>query len=132
MKHEQINNERYNYDQAVTKDVLQAILDKYTKAELIELLKTDRDAFEEKLNDDLWNDDAVTGNGSGSYTFNRWDAEYYICHNMELLCDALKEFGCDVSDISKGAEYCDVTIRCYLLPGAINDVLNDLETELLK
>ena len=32
--------------------------------------------------------------------------------------------------LKDGAEACDVTIRCYLLSGAISDVLDELEDEL--
>ena len=59
--------------------------------------------------------DSVTGNASGSYTFHAWQAEENICHNFDLLSEAIEEFGgkCDV--LKDGAEACDVTIRCYLL-----------------
>lgn len=73
--------------------------------------------------------DSVTGNASGSYTFNTWTAEEYLCHNWELLGEALTEFGCDMSYLEKGAEACDVTIRCYLLGQAISEVLDEIETE---
>lgn len=66
-----------------------------------------------------------TGNASGSYTFNAWTAEEYLCHNFELLGEALTEFGCDMSYLEKGAEACDVTIRCYLLGQAISEVLDE-------
>ena len=86
-----------------------------------------RDELEERLHDDLWVDDSVTGNGSGSYTFNRYEAEQNLVGNFDLLGEALAEFGCDGSYIlEKGAEACDVTIRCYLLPQAISEALDDL------
>lgn len=31
--------------------------------------------------------------------------------------------------LEKGAEACDVTIRCYLLGQAISEVLDEIETE---
>lgn len=86
-----------------------------------------REALEEKLNDDLWACDSVTGNASGSYTFNAWKAEEYLSHNWDLLQEALQEFGCDCNPIEKGAEWCDVTIRCYLLGSAISEVLDEME-----
>ena len=52
-----------------------------------------------------------------------------MCHNMELLADALQEFGNDLSYLEKGAEACDVTIRCYLLSQAISEVLEELEED---
>lgn len=119
--------ERYDYLEAVIEDVKNVVVNEYNyKEELTE----DRDNFEERLHDDLWTNDSVTGNGSGSYTFSTWKAEEYLCHNWDLLSEALNEFGCDLSYLEKGAEACDVTIRCYLLGQAISKVLDDLEEEL--
>lgn len=92
------------------------------------------DAFEEareRLEDEAWTADSVTGNGSGSYYCNTWKAEEAICHNLDLLGEALREFGDTGADIlEKGAEACDVTIRCYLLgqvfPDAFEKVLDEL------
>lgn len=119
--------ERYDYFSAVKKDVKNVVMNEYNYSEE---LKESREDFEQKLNDELWTNDHVTGNGSGSYTFSAWQAEENICHNLELLQEALNEFGCGVTDIANGAEYCDVTIRCYLLNQAISEVLDELEKEL--
>lgn len=116
----------YNYYEAVAEDVREYINNEIDLDEW----RGDRDGLEEKLNDDLWIDDGVTGNASGSYTFNTYTAEEYICHNMDLLKEALDEFGGEYGEaLEKGAEYCDVTIRCYLLCSAISEVLDDLESE---
>ena len=85
--------------------------------------------MEQELNDTLFVNDSVTGNASGSYTFSTWQAEENLCHNFELLTEALTEFGCDLSYLEKGAEACDVTIRCYLLGQAISEVLDEIEIE---
>ena len=85
--------------------------------------------MEQELNDTLFACDSVTGNASGSYTFNTWTAEEYLCHNWYLLSEALTELGCDMSYIERGAEVCDVAIRCYLLGQAISEVLDEVETE---
>lgn len=71
--------------------------------------------MEQDLNDTLFTCDSVTGNASGSYT------EEYLCHNWDLLVEALTEFGSDMSYLGRGAEACDVTIRCYLLGQAITE-----------
>lgn len=78
--------------------------------------------------DDLWVDDSVTGNGSGSYTFNSYRADDYVHDNFALACEAYTEFGgCanDVYDLLKDnqSEIIDVTIRCYLLSEVLSDVL---------
>lgn len=90
------------------------------------IAEDNRDDAEQWLYDEMFTSDSVTGNGSGSYTFNAWEAEKYLCHNLDLLGEALTEFGCEPSYImANGAEACDVTIRCYLLYGAISEVLNE-------
>lgn len=121
--------ERYDYLEAVTSDVKDAVYECYTKEEIRERLE-DRDDFEQELNDDLWIDDSVTGNASGSYYCNAWKAEEALCHNMELLGEALREFCCEADYLERGAEACDVTIRCYLLGQAISAALDEIEDEL--
>ena len=117
--------EKYNYLKNVTADAKQAIiknLDYWNFA--------DREELEEIANDELWFDDSVTGNGSGSYTFSRWKAEENLCHNMDELEDACDEFGQDIGEVVKhGAEDCDITIRCYLLGQAISAAIDELEEE---
>ena len=115
----------YNYLEAVTNDAKQAILENLKYWEF-----SDRDELEEKANNELWIDDSVTGNGSGSYTFSRWKAEENLCHNMDELEEACNEFCQDIGEaIKQGAEYCDVTIRCHLLGQAISTALDELEEE---
>ena len=120
--------ERYNYMESITADVLEYIRTTYTEEEIKEKLE-DRDAWEEELNDTLWTEDSITGNGSGSYTFNTWRAEEYIAHNLDLLAEAMAEFGDDSNALKNGAEWCDVTIRCYLLGAAISAALDIIEEE---
>lgn len=120
-------SERYNYLEAVTNDVRDYIRDEVDLAEW----KGNREGLEEKLNDDLWINDSVTGNASGSYYCNTWKAEEALSHNWDLLAEALEEFGQDGTDVLKrGAEAMDVTIRCYLLGQAIAEILDELDEEL--
>ena len=126
--------ERYNYYDSMKEDIKNYIAENYTAEELNEKM-LDFDDFSEELNDDLWTVDSVTGNGSGSYTFNRATAKDYILsdsENVDLLREALKEFCVEADTIaekflSEEWEYFDVTIRCYILGGVINDVLEDLK-----
>lgn len=120
----------YDYLEQVTADVRD-----YVEQE-IDLTEWagDRDGLEEKLNDDLWTCDSVTGNSSGSYTFNRVQAQIYVLDGMDELQEAVNEFGIDSETIGEkflesGWEYFDVTIRCYLLGQAIAAVLDDLEED---
>lgn len=68
--------ETYNYLQAVKDDVLQYIEDNG-----ININVDNFEEIEEYLNEELFIHDCVTGNASGSYTFNTWRAEEYLCHN---------------------------------------------------
>ena len=117
--------EKYNYLEAVTADAKTAILENMDMWEW-----HNREELEENANDWLWTADEVTGNASGSYTFSTWKAEENLCHNMYELEDACNEFGQDIGEaVKQGAEYCDVTIRCYLLGQAISAALDELEEE---
>lgn len=117
--------ERYNYLEAVTNDAKQAILENLNDWNF-----ADREELEEIANDNLWVDDSVTGNTSGSYTFNTWQSEENLCHNIDELEEACDEFRQDIGEaVKQGAEYCDVTIRCHLLSQAISAALDELEEE---
>ena len=121
----------YNYRSEEKNDIYNYITENYEdiKSEL-----EDRDSFYETLYDNLFIDDSVTGNASGSYTFNRYKSREYVLGNEDLLREAYTEFCCMDSlgndFIEENYEKMDVTIRCYLLGECLNDVLNDLENEL--
>lgn len=114
----------YNYHDAVCEDIRN-----YIEENNIKVYASERRDLEEKLNDDLFCEDSVTGNASGSYTFSTWQAEENLCHNLDLLAEALSEFGDTSNYLEKGAEACDVTIRCYLLGECISEVLDELEED---
>ncbi len=117
----------YDYYGEMKEDIENALEDE-TYQEIIEN-GDDYDEIYEKLYDSLWTDDSVTGNGSGSYTFNRDKAVEYLSYNFDLLSDALIEFDCSVDDLAQGPEWCDVTIRCYLLGQILNEVLTEMNIE---
>lgn len=112
--------ERYDYREHVLEDVREYISN-YTREELKELAD-DLDELEDKLDDEMWTADSVTGNGSGSYTFSAWLAEENLCHNLDLIQEVGREFG--ELDLTS-PESCDVSIRCYYLRECINEVLNE-------
>ena len=121
----------YNYLEAVTNDAKAAILENMDMWEW-----HNREELEENANDWLWAADEVTGNGSGSYTFNREAAKEYVTRSddgMNTLRDAVREFDCEheafTAFMEEDWEYCDVTIRCYLLGQAISAALDELEEE---
>lgn len=115
----------YNYEMNVKADVKEWIMDNMTE-ESIKAYGSRYD-LEEYLQDTLWAEDSVTGNASGSYTFSTYEAEENLCHNLDLLGEALSEFGCGLEyPMEKGPEACDVTIRCYLLNQAIGEALDEM------
>ena len=112
--------ERYDYREHVSEDVRDYIANHYTREEL-KSMADDLEDLGEKLRDEMWTADSVTGNGSGSYTFNAWQAEEFLCHNLDLLQEVGGVFG--YLDLNS-PEGCDVSIRCYLLDECISEVLN--------
>ena len=119
----------YDYRQAVKDDVLEYIEDNG-----IVLDGYSEEYWQEKLYDELWIEDSVTGNASGSYTFNTVQAKEYVEPNAVLAMEAMSEFGYDPKTVvekfrNEEWEYLDVTIRCYILGSAIAEALSELEWE---
>lgn len=79
----------YNYMDAMTEDIRDYITESINREDYTE----DRDGLEEYLNDTLWTEDSVTGNASGSYTFNGETSKEYVLDNTDLLKEAYTEFG---------------------------------------
>lgn len=121
----------YNYLDAMKNDIKD-----YIENEVNTSNYSDREELENDLNDILWNEDSVTGNASGSYTFNCAEAFGYVDDNMDLLAEACAEFGIDSATVgekflnNEDWEYFDVTIRCYLLGQAISEALDEIEEDL--
>ena len=113
--------EKYDYLAAVKEDVREYISDND-----VVVNEYNREEVFEQLNDECFDCDSITGNASSSYTSNAWKAEENLCHNLDLLSDALDDFGGSVDVLEKGAEWCDVTIRCYLLPQVVDEVITEI------
>jgi hypothetical protein len=82
----------------------------------------------------MWVADEVTGNGSGSYTFDRAQARAYALADIDTVKEALKEFDTPAETIAEKFleddwEYFDVTARCYVLGQAIDAALDIIEAE---
>lgn len=122
----------YDYHDAVLTDVIQYIMDEEPEREC-----SDRDELEEKLNDELWTVDSVTGNGSGSYTFSCEEAKHNVSCNVDLVREMAEEFCVEKRDLAQHFldedwEWFDVSIRCYLLGWAIHYALDLLQDGLWK
>ena len=120
---------RYDYRNAMIEDIKTYIFDEHIH-DIKELLENG-EAYE-ILHDEMWAADSVTGNGSGSYTFSRYQAEENLNGNLALMVEAFREFDCCGQLVDyladENFEAVDVTIRCYLLSDVLTDVLNDYET----
>jgi hypothetical protein len=93
------------------------------------------DNTRDSLYDDLFIEDSVTGNGSGSYTFDSYKASEYVKDNMDICRESLQEFCVDADTIAEKFlneeyEYFDVTIRCYLLGECLDAAIEELKDEL--
>ena len=124
---------KMTYLEQIKEDIRNHIKENYTNEEISEKME-DRDEFEEMLNDELWTDDNVTGNGSGSYTFDRSKAQEFVLADIETVQEALREFCVEADTIAKKFlesdwEYFDVTARCYVLGMGISEVLDEIEAK---
>ena len=119
--------EQYDYFKSVKEDIQEKLNDWFDDHNIEDYSCIDD--IVKDVHDEFFIDDSITGNASGSYTFNSWQAEENLCHNMDLLKDALNEFGGDLNNYIDSAESCDVTIRCYVLGQVIDEVVEDFVTE---
>lgn len=113
----------YNYLDVMVEDIKDYIKDRYEY-----MSEIDKDV----LYDDLFCEDSVTGNASGSYTFNSYQVRENVYGNEELLKEVCREFGVDGAQLAEHMfdyEWQDVTIRCHLLYQAMDRALEELEDE---
>ena len=120
----------YNYEKALRVDILANLLD------LEEFMKQPDESYYEwanRLSESSDYVDRITGNGSGTYTFNTVKAAEYLVGNDGLAKEAFEEFGYP-EDPSKllDPEYVDCTIRTYLMGGVLNDIIFELEAGLIN
>lgn len=72
----------------------------------------------------LWIADSVTGNGSGSYTFNSYKASQYVLDNTDLAEEVIREYGIEIDNVYNW-EHMDVSIRCYLLSQVLYELIEE-------
>lgn len=117
---------KYNYLESIKEDVKNYI-EENKENESYDF--NNKEEVKQLLFDDLWIEDSVTGNGSGSYYCNSYKARESLQGNEDLLIEALEEFGNDAEGYKKSLtdpEFADVTIRCYLLNQAIDEVVEEM------
>lgn len=128
----------YNYHENVVADVetfirdeiMDDILEHFEAENLSEI---DKDELKEYINDKAWTADNVTGNGSGSYTFNAYRAEEALIGNDELIAEMLKNWVAPEemqlgsgAEATTSAECLDVSVRCYELSEAIEEAIENV------
>lgn len=114
----------YNdYYQQVKNDAIEAIDEQFDSG------YWDADTEWDVVYDNLFNDDAVTGNGSGSYTFNAAKALENVKDAVwdENIRRTLNDMGITSYRIAdyienNDAEELDVIIRCIMLVEIYNDI----------
>ena len=124
---------KYDYVESMKRDILDYIADEIDRADY-----DDRDELETALNDDLWAEDAITGNGCWGYgKYHEIPDETirnYVRENLDLCKEALREFCTEKDEIidkffDDDYSYFDCTIRCYCLNWAISKALDELEND---
>ena len=130
----------YDYRKEVANDVKDLLvndLDNHSEIKkAIDDYKNDEIDFYDLCNtlyDELFIIDGITGNASGSYTFNEAQAKEYVLQNIELVIEAAKEFDYSLDSLyEKGYEGVDVILRCYVLYECVEKVLKELYGEKLE
>ena len=128
-------DKRKEYVEMIADDILNKFddLDGQYSGDLLKLLKAGEiEEVSSRLLEDLFDDDDITGNGSGSYFFSRAKAEDFIKDAWELVGDLIDEDEGYISakNLQDGPEAVDVSIRCALLPDGIDLALEKKIEEL--
>lgn len=114
----------YNdYYEEVKNDAIEAIDEQFDNG------YWDEDTEWDVVYDNLFVDDSVTGNGSGSYTFNAFKARENVSEAIfdDRIIRALDNIGCDAEHImnyirENDPESIDVCIRCAMLDEVYDEI----------
>jgi len=98
------------------------------KADALDAIEENASYYEDwdEMEEALWIDDSVTGNGSGSYTFNTAKAAENVAGIIfdDDALEAFAELGYDGIPTKEGAEACDV-IACCIALGYVSGELEE-------
>lgn len=122
---------KYDYLEEMKKDII-----RWINATINVKDYSDKDELYDYLNDALWAEDEITGNGIfGKYFENKEDARIAVMDNFELCNEALTDFCCPKLEVigekflDADWNYFDCAIRCYLLGQAIEAVVDQIYEE---
>lgn len=117
------------YLEQVTQDVANYLVEYFTEEVVADYCGNWED-FIEHLNDELWDEDSVTGNASGSYWFSHNLAENMVLSNIGEVTFALLEFDMldQLGKLMQDEEWerLDVITRCHELHTANYEALKQL------
>lgn len=122
MAEQELEEYRYDYKVAVKEAAVQTINDLLEYDDMPHEMPRGVDMKEFVLSM-LEEDDNVTGIRSGSYTLNQYAAERYLCHNWQLIQEAVME-GLEFS-VQTYPEMADAMLRLYVLPQVIDDAIKE-------
>lgn len=119
----------YSYKETVKTDI-KGWMDDHSE----ELEGLDRSGVYETVFEGCWDADEVTGNGSGSYTFSRSEARRNFFEDddsEEYIYRMCEEGFCTYEEVGKHMaqsdwEWVDVSIRCFLLGTAVDEVIAEM------
>lgn len=116
-----------DYIKELENDIREVISIEFEEDKLKEMSESD---FREKIELlDLYNCDDVTGNASGSYEFNSWQAEENICHMWDEIQAMIDDGFITIDSFQYGAEGIDVALRCYFIDEALENVISEMESK---
>ena len=117
---------KYDYRKAICDDIKQWLENNKNEVSR-QRIDRDDDEFFDWLNEELWGEDSVTGNGLDYYDTEE-QCQEYVAANLALYFEAANEF-CDFPNsgtpwvYKNPAQHMDCTIRCYLLGECIWKVI---------
>ena len=120
----------YNYRENIKKDIMQYIKDNINIEDF-----DDVEDFKIYLAKILLIPNEITGEINNSYTNDSVLSEIFLVGNLSLLSKSLEYFhntnNINITNIlNRGAEYCDMIVRKYILETSIDEILNQIVEEL--
>ena len=116
----------YDYYKEVTDDVIEYLRENRY------MMDDDEDINDvaEEIYDDLIENSDITGNMSGSYTFDSFKAKGYVLDNFDLFKAACDDFGYGYADVGEWFldelwETMDVIIREFVLRECVENAINE-------
>ena len=106
---------REEYIEQIQNDLMEIYGDQL-KA-ILQAPEQDQDNLLYEIEDKAFCNDSITGNASGSYTFNAYEARSNVEDAEDVIQDLINDYCIDAKTIAEKIfnwEYWDVSIRCYL------------------